>query len=103
VNVTETVQVDPAASVAPQAVLDVVMVKSAVLAPVRLMPEMVSVALPVFDSVVDMAVAVEPTAVFGKLMLAGESDATGAAVPVPDRATVCGDPVASSATETEAA
>jgi hypothetical protein len=101
VKVAEIVQVLPAASVVPQLVVSA---KSDVLAPESVMPEMFRTALPVFDSVVDMAVAVEPTDVFGKLMVVGESEATGAGagVPVPLRATVCGDPVASSATEIEA-
>jgi hypothetical protein len=104
VNVTETVQVDPAARVVPQAVLDVVMVKSAVLVPVRVMPEMFNTALPVLESIVDRAVDVVPAVVLGKANAIGERLAigAGAAVPVPDRATVCGVPVALSATEIDA-
>jgi hypothetical protein len=57
-------------------------------------------ALPVFDNVAASADEVVPVNVLGKDS-AGLSEATGA-VPVPDRATVCGEPEALSATESVA-
>jgi len=104
VKVAEIVQVEPAASDVPQAVSEVVMAKSAALAPVSVMPVMFSTALPVLESVVDIAVAVDPAVVAGKVSVVGErlATGTGAAVPVPLRVAVCGLPVASSATEMEA-
>jgi hypothetical protein len=104
VKVAEMVQVEPAASDVPQAVPEVMMAKSAVLAPVRVMPVMVSGAFPVLESVVAIAVANEPAMVAGKVRVVGERLATGigAAVPVPLRAAVWGEPVALSATDMEA-
>jgi hypothetical protein len=97
-NVTEIVQFAPAANVLPQVV---VFAKSVV--SLSVMPLMFNTALPVFDSVVDSAADVDPTAVLAKLSVVGDSEATGvAATPVPLSATVCGDPVASSATESVA-
>jgi hypothetical protein len=98
VKVAEIVQVADAASVFPQVLAEIA--KSAVFVPVSVMPVMVNDAVPLFVSVVDIAVAVLFTSVFGKLMLVGERDAPGAAagVPVPVSTTVCGEPVALSAT-----
>jgi len=93
-------QFDPAASVDPQAFVPVVSAKSLGLAPVRLGTMLLSVALPVFDSVAASADEVVPTAVLGKF--SGElSEATGA-VPVPVSDEVCGEPLALSATESVA-
>jgi hypothetical protein len=96
------VQFWPAARVEPQVVVSA---KSAGFVPPRVMPEMFSVALPVLERVVEMAVAVVPTVVLGKLSMVGERLATGAgaAVPFPLRVAVWGLPVALSATEMEAA
>jgi hypothetical protein len=80
VNVTEIVQFAPAASVLPHVV---VFAKSVV--SLSVIPLMFSVALPVFDSVVDSAAEVDATVVLGNDSVVGDSDATGAlaAVPVP--------------------
>jgi hypothetical protein len=104
VKVAAMVQVAPAASVEAQVVPVVAMAKSVGLAPVSVMPVMLSVALPVLERVVESAVAVVPAVVAGKLSVVGERLATGAgaAVPLPLRVTVWGLPVASSATEMEA-
>jgi hypothetical protein len=59
-----------------------------------------SVALPVLDNVAAMAADVVPVVVFGKAN-EGVSEAT-AAVPVPVKLEVCGDPDALSATESVA-
>ena len=56
-----------------------------------------SVAVPVLDNVAESADEVVPVSVFGKLS-AGLSEAAGP-VPVPLSDTVCGEPVALSATE----
>ncbi len=70
----------------------------------RVMPEMFSVALPVLERVVEMAVAVDPTVVSGKLIVVGEREAAGAvaAEPLPCRRTICGEPAALVGTESEA-
>ena len=101
VNVTEKVQLAEAARVTPHVVVSA---KSAGLAPVMLMPLMLSVAFPVLDSVTVCAAAVEPAVVDAKARVVGESVATGAAgaTPVPVNATVCGEPVALSETERDA-
>jgi hypothetical protein len=65
------------------------------------MPEMVRAAVPGFDSVMGSAAAAVPTVVLGKASGFGLSTACGA-VPVPVRAAVCGEPMALSATATEA-
>ena len=59
-----------------------------------------NVAVPVFDSVAESAEEVVPASVLGKFS-AGLSVAAGA-VPVPLSDTVCGEPVALSATESMA-
>ena len=59
----------------------------------------VNVELPVFFSVTTCAALAEPTVVLAKASVAGVSVTVGtAAAPVPDSATVCGEPVALSAT-----
>lgn len=93
-------QLELAASEEPQALVPVVMAKSARLVPPIVMPLIVSAALPVLESVANCAVLVAPvTAV--KVSVAGVSAATGAAaaVPVPLKVVVCGEPEALSATE----
>jgi len=93
-------QFEPAASVEPHAFEPVVMAKSLGFAPVMLGTMLLSVALPVFDSVAANAAEVVPTVVLGKLS-DEVRDATGA-VPVPVSDDVCGDPLALSATESVA-
>jgi hypothetical protein len=84
VKVTEIVQLDNAARVAPHVV---VCAKSAGLAPVRDTPMLVSVALPGFESVMICAAVVVFTVVDAKVSVAGVSEAC-AAVPVPVRLAV---------------
>jgi hypothetical protein len=93
-------QLDPAASVAPQAFAPVEMAKSPGFAPVIVGTMLFSEAVPVFDSVAASAAEVVPVGVFGKVT--GELREAAAAVPVPVRDEVCGDPVALSATESVA-
>jgi hypothetical protein len=93
-------QLEPAASVDPQAFAPVESAKSLGFAPVMVGTMLFSVAVPVFDNVAASADEVVPLSVLGKVT--GElSDATGA-VPVPVRVEVCGDPLALSATESVA-
>ena len=66
------------------------------------MPEIVSGAVPVFRSVEDCPALVVPTSCEPKARLVGVS-VTAGAVPVPDRPSVCGLPVASSTIWTAAA
>jgi hypothetical protein len=96
----EMVQLEPAASELPQLL---VWLKSLGFAPPIVIPEIDSVALPVFLSVAVCAVAVVPVTA-EKLSDDGESEAAGAAgfVPVPLNVTVWGEPLASSATESVA-
>jgi hypothetical protein len=74
--------------------------KSLGLAPPSEMEMLASVALPLSVKVMVCAVAVLPADVLGKVMLVAERVACGtdAAVPVPLRVTLCGEPVALSAT-----
>jgi hypothetical protein len=74
--------------------------KSLGLVPATLGTMLFNVAAPVFDSVAASADEVVPVSVFGKLS-AGLSEAAGA-VPVPLSDTVCGEPVALSATDSVA-
>lgn len=93
-------QLKPAASVDAQALIPFAMEKSAELVPVMVMPAIESGALPELVSVAVCAALVAPeTAV--KVSVAGVSEAMGAAgaVPVPLKATVCGEPEALSAME----
>jgi hypothetical protein len=85
-----------AATVAPQVL---VCENELELVPVIEIPLRVSVPVPVFLSVIFCAVADVPTDVLAKVRLAGLR-LTAGAVPVPVRVTVCGDPVALSATLT---
>lgn len=98
-KVTEIVQAADAASVAPQVLAEIV--KSPWFAPVNAMELMFNVALPLLVSVVDIAVAVDPTVVFGKARAEGDRAAC-ASVPVPVREAACGEPEALSATLSDA-
>jgi hypothetical protein len=93
-------QLDPAASVAPQALAPVAIAKSPELVPAMLATMLFSGAVPVFDSVAVIAGEVAPVSVFGNAS-AGLSEAIGAG-PVPLNAAVCGEPDALSATESVA-
>jgi hypothetical protein len=101
VNVTEMVHDASAARVSPHVVVSA---KSVAFVPPIVMPEIVSVAVPVFDSVTVCALDVAPDTTFPKLSVVGERVAIGAGgtVPVPLSVAVCGEPVALSATETVA-
>jgi len=59
-------------------------------------PEIVSVAVPVLVTVVLIPAEVTPTSVLGKASAVAESDIPKA-VPVPERVTICGEPVTLSA------
>lgn len=96
-NSTETVQLAAAASVAPQVVAD--FRNEVALVPVMVSDVSVTVAVPVFFTVTSCAAVVEPTVVDAKVRLVGESVTESGAVPVPVSFTVCGEPVALSATE----
>jgi hypothetical protein len=85
VNVTEIVQVPPAASEPPQLF---VCPKLLALVPVTEMPLMVSGAVPGFDSVIGNAAAAIPTSVFGNASGLGLNVACGAAAGVPVPVTV---------------
>jgi hypothetical protein len=90
-----TVQLAPAASVAPQVSS---IWKSVGFVPVRVIDVRVNVAVPALVRVTACAAEVVPCVVAGKAMLVLLSVTEGAAVPVPDNATVCGELVAESAT-----
>ncbi len=101
-NSTEKVQVLPAARVVPQVLAE--MRKDVVLVPPRAMDVMSRVPVPELVRVMVWAAVVEPTAVAAKVSAVAESLTAGvAATPVPLRATVCGEPVALSAMESDAA
>jgi hypothetical protein len=93
-------QLDPAASVVPQALAPVAIAKSVGFAPVMLGMMLFSGAVPVFDSVAARAADVVPVSVLGKD--GGEVSETPGAVPVPVRFAVWGDPEALSATDSVA-
>lgn len=97
VKVTEITQLAPAASDVPQALVSA---KALTFVPPSVTPVIVSVALPVFDSVTGIAAAVLPMSVLGNVTVAGERLATGAgtAVPVALNVVICGEPAALSAT-----
>jgi hypothetical protein len=101
VKVIDMEQLALAASELPQVL---VWAKSVGLVPAIEIPEMAKAAVPVFLSVTVCAVEVEPETA-EKVSDVGEREAAGAdaVVPVPLRATVCGEPVALSATESVAA
>lgn len=98
VNVTEMLQLAPAASVLPQVVVSA---KSDGLAPVMLMRVIVRVLVPGFDKVIACAAEVLPSVVVGNVRLVGLRTALGTcgAVPVPLSVAVCGVFAALSATE----
>ena len=83
-------QVEFAASVAPQALEPVVMPKSLGLVPPMVMLLMLSVALPVLDSVADSADEVVPTVVFWNVSVV-VSEAMGVAALVKLAVTICGE------------
>jgi len=93
-------QVDPAASVEPQAFAPVEIAKSLGFVPVMVGTMLSRAAVPALDSVAASADEVVSVFVFGKASDA-VNDATGE-VPVPVKDAVCGDPVALSATESVA-
>ena len=93
-------QLDPAASVAPQAFAPVEIAKSLGLAPVIVGTMLVRAPPPELDRVAARADEVVPVGVLGKAI--GELSEAAAAVPVPVRDEVWGDPVALSATESVA-
>ena len=99
VNVTLIVQLVPAATLAPQLL---VCAKSLALVPASARLVMLKVALPVLLRVTVCAVLVVLTAWLPKARLVGERPSTGA-VPVPERLTVCGLPLALSEMLSEAA
>jgi hypothetical protein len=85
VNVTLTVQLAPAATVLAQVLVSV---KSPEFVPPMTMLEMLREALPVFESVTPCAVLVDPTLIWPKVRLAGDSvisgpDAGGVTPPTP--------------------
>jgi hypothetical protein len=101
-KLTEMVQLAPAATVAPQVV---VLMNDVASVPLILIPPEVifKVVPPVFFSVTNLAALVDPTLVLTNLSVTGVKETTGAVpVAVPARLTACGDPVALSATLSEA-
>ena len=99
VKVTLIVQLAPAATVAPQ-LLD--WVKSLAFDPIMTMLETVRVTLPELVNVIDCAALAVPTGRLPKLRLEGETLAADA-VPVPERVTDWGLPLALSAMLSDAA
>lgn len=97
-KVTLMLQFAPAARVVPQVV---VLAKSAALVPVNAMLVMLMVAFPVFDKVTARELLVVLITCAPNAREVGDSCAAGL-VPVPVSGTVCGLPLALSATETEA-
>jgi len=101
-NSTETEQVAPAASDVEQVFAEIR--KEVAPVPVIASDVRVSAAVPEFFTVTICAAVVTPTVVDAKVRLVGVRVTAGvAATPVPVRATVCGDPVALSAIDSEAA
>lgn len=98
VNVTAMVQLDPAASVDDPDGQVLVWAKSAAFVPLRLILVMVSAAVPLLVRVIVWAPLVVPTFWLPKFTLLGLSvtAGAGAVVAVPESATVCGLPGASS-------
>jgi hypothetical protein len=101
-NSTETVQLALAASDAPQVLPEIR--NEPTCAPVRASEVSVTDADPVFFTMTVCAALVEPTAVEGNVIVVGDSviAPVPAAVPVPLNPAVWGEPVALSATESEA-
>jgi hypothetical protein len=97
-------QLELAGNDVPQAFEPVVIAKSPGLVPVMVMPVMVSAALPLLASAATWAPLAVPT-VEVNVSTGGVSVAAGAvaAVPVPLKLVVCGEPDALSATESVAA
>jgi len=100
-NSTETVQVAPTASEVPQVVAD--FRNDVALVPVIVSEVIVMAAVPLFFTVTTCATVLDPTVVEANVRLAGDSVTTGAvaAAPVPVSVTLCGEPVALSAIETD--
>jgi len=73
--------------------------KDEALVPVIVSEVRFTVPVPVFLTVTSCAAVVEPTVVEAKVSVVGESETVDAAAPVPFSVTVCGEPVALSATE----
>ena len=93
-------QLEPAASVAPQAFVPVESAKSLGLVPVMVGTMLFKGAVPEFESVAASAEEVEPESVLGKA--SGELSEAPGAVPVPVRVEVWGELLALSATESVA-
>jgi hypothetical protein len=97
-NSIETVQVALAASEAPHVVAD--FTNDVALVPVRVSEVSVTADVPVFLMVTSCAAVVTPAGVDANVRLAGDKlTLSAAAVAAPVSATVCGEPVALSATE----
>jgi hypothetical protein len=96
VNVTETEQLAPAASVLPHVFAEIA--KLVAFVPVSVIPLISSGVVAVFFSTVLSAAAVVPFAMLPKASAVGVSVTAPEAPPVPASATVCGDPATSSAT-----
>jgi hypothetical protein len=90
-------QVDPAASVAPQAFAPVEIAKSLGLVPVMVGTMLLRAAVPVLDRVAVIADEVVLAGVLGNG--SDEVNEAAGAIPVPVRDEVCGEPVALSATD----
>src|ERR1035441_2664132 len=99
VNVTEMLQLPPAATLAPQVL---VCAKSPGLVPATATLVIVRGAEPVLLSVTDWAALVVPTFWLANVRLPEVSDTIGTATPVPERVTVWGDPAALSVMVTDA-
>jgi hypothetical protein len=99
-NSTETVQLAAAANEVVQVFAEIR--KEEEFVPVRVSDVSVSAEVPEFFTVTTCAAVVDPTVVDAKFRLLGDSVTAAAAAPVPDRVTVCGDPVALSAIDNEA-
>ena len=97
-NVTLIVQLAPAATLEPHVSVSE---KSPEFAPVIPMLEILSAPVPVLLRVTLWGLVVVPTSLFPNVTFAGKSPTAGA-VPVPERATVCGLPKALSATDSDA-
>src|SRR5690349_8225878 len=93
VNVTETVQLSPGSSVAPQVVVSV---KSEPFSPPNAIPVISSNAVPLFVRVTVNGWLDVPTFTLPKSTLAGDSVTSGTATPTPVRVTVCGLPASTS-------
>jgi hypothetical protein len=102
-NSTDTVQLAPAASEVPHVVAD--LMNEVALVPVIVSEVSVNAAVPEFFTVTTCAAVVAPTVVEANVNEVGDNVTAGfpVATPVPLSATSCGDPVALSAIESEAA